>query len=328
MDSENQSVATETAAAPEAVQAPDQTSSIATSSKINLPTGSEVKAEPPYTPNFKVKAYDNEYEIPEGFRGYINKDNEKNFREVFEKFYAVDVMKDKLQKTRGENESLSKTKSEYDTLSKSLSGMSRYIEEKDYDSFFNALKIDEKDLQKWMYEKLRQGELPPDQQAIFQKNNEYRQSKYQLEAQNEEFRNELNSLKEQQTQFSIAKRGQELDSIINRPEILSVAQSFDSRLGQPGAFRSEVISRAAFEFQNSGKDLSAEEAVNNAMKIVAWNQQSSSEQGDKVIPPQAGQKKPTLPSMQGKATSPVSQKITSLDDLKRLRSQSIRIENN
>jgi len=320
MEAENQSVAESTTV--------ESTSTQVESAPSN--SSEQSSAEPAeYTPNYKVKAYDNEYEIPETFRSYINKDNEKNFREVFEKAFAIDHMKTKLEKTRSENESLGQYKSNYENINKNLAKASKYVEKGDFGSLFNFLQIPEQNIQQWMYDKLKRGDLPPEAQQIAQKNDEYLQKQYELESQNEAFRQELEGVKEQQTQFAIAKRTQELDSVINRPEINSVVKNFDAKLGQDGAFKNEVIRYAAFEAQNTGRDLSAEEAVNEVYKRIAWNQNSVSDSnGDKVLPPQAGQKKPTLPSMQGKATSPVTQKIKNLDDLKNLRKQMINIENN
>jgi hypothetical protein len=70
--------------------------------------------------------------------------------------------------------------------------------------------------------------------------------------------------------------------------------------------------------QATGKNLSVEEAVSETLKYVAWNNQGT---GEKVVQPQAASSKPVLPNVAGQATSPVSQKIKSLDDLKKLREQ-------
>lgn len=323
METEGQSVAQDTTVTTEVSQATEAPAQLET--QTAQATQPEVKD---WTPNYKVKAYDNEYEIPEGFRAYINKENEKNFREVFEKFYAVDHMKGKLEKTRTENESLKKFKGEYDLITSNLSKADKFLQNKDFGSLFNFFNLDIKDIQTWMYNELKKQELPPDQQALYNQNNEYLKQKYTLEEQAEAYRQELESLKAQQQEFAIAKRGQELDSILNRPEIASVAKNFDAKLGQAGAFRNEVIRRAAFEFQSSGKDMSPEEAVNEALKTLTWDKANEpSNQGDRVLPPQANQKKPTLPNLQGKATSPVSQQVKSIEDLKKLRNQSIRFEN-
>jgi hypothetical protein len=282
---------------------------------------------PEWSPNYKVKAYDAEYEIPEDFRSYLNKENEEKFRKVFERSFAFDVMKEKLEKTRANNENLSKIKSEYDTISSRLGQASKFIQNNDFGSFFGLIGVDKTAVQKWMYDQLKQEELPPEQRAVYEKNNEYLQKQYELEQMLEQYKGELEGIKGQSQEIALAKRHQELDSVLNRPEISEVVKSFDAKLDQTGAFRNEVIQRAAFIAQSSGKDLSAEEAVNETLKVIAWNKANeTSASGDRVLQPN-GQKKPTLPSMQGKATSPVAQQVKSIDDLKKLRAQQVIIQN-
>lgn len=315
------------------VPAPEQSAPVVETPQKSVDSGAQApqsmeSADREWKPNFKVKAYDAEYEIPENFRGLINKDNEKNFREVFEKAFAIDVMKGKLEKTRSENETLAKVKSEYDNISKNLNQASKFIQNNDYGSFLKLAGIDEKSLQKWMYNKLKQDELPPEQKQVYEQNNAYQQKQYELEQMVDQYRSELEGLKGQSQEFAVAKRSQELDSVLNRPEVAEVAKSFDAKFGQDGAFKNEVIQRAAFAWQQSKKDLSAEEAVQEALKVIAWNKaNNTSSEGDTVIQPKAGQNKPTLPNMQGKATSPVAQQIKSIDDLKKLRAQQITIQN-
>jgi hypothetical protein len=273
----------------------------------------EVQAAPEWKPNYKVKAYDNEYEIPEDFRAFINQENEKKFRDTFEKAFALDEMKGKYHKTK---ESYEKVNNDYTQVQTGLKTLGKYLENDDFDSFFENLKIPEKKLQEWMYKKLTMNEMPPEQRGIYQKNQEYLKKQYELEQQTESMQSKLAELEQYKQQESIANRQKELDNVLNRPEIQSTMQQFDSKLGQAGAFRNEVIQRAAFVAQTQGKDLSPEEAVQEVLKIVSWNQQGS---GDKVLPPQAGEKKPVLPSLSGKATSPVAKQIKSIEELKKLR---------
>lgn len=283
---------------------------------------------PEWKPDYKVKSYDNEYEIPEDFRSYINKENEAKFKDVFSKAYAVDVLKGKLEKTRAENESLGKVKGEYENISKQLGMASKFIQNNDFGSLFNLIGVDNAKIQKWMYEQLKKEELPPEQKAVYDQNNAYLQKQYELEQMVEQYKAELEGIKGQSQEIAIAKRHQELDSVLNRPEIAEVAKNFDAKLGQSGAFKNEVIQRAAFVAQTSGKDLSAEEAVNEALKIIAWNKANgTSADGEQVVQPSQGVKKPTLPSLQGKATSPVAQQVKSIEDLKKLRAEQIKIQN-
>lgn len=290
--------------------------------------GSEEKAaaaaiDNAYKPNYKVKAYDNEYEIPEKFRAYINKENEKDFRETFERTFALDEMKNKYHKTRDTYQTIQK---EYSTLQSNINQLSKYVENGDFDSFFKGIEIPEEALQKWMLQKLQMKDLPPEQQQVYNNQQELRQKAYQLEMENQRLLAEHTELKSSQEQQLISQRYSELDQTISKPEVEAVAKNFDSRLGQPGAFKQEVINRAAFVYQTTGKDLSVDEAVKEVLKIVAWNTNGAS--SDAVVTQQGQQQapKPTLPNVAGKATSPAAQKVKSIDDLKKLRNQTIKSE--
>jgi vacuolar-type H+-ATPase subunit I/STV1 len=268
-----------------------------------------------WKPNYKVKSYDKEYEIPEDFRSYINKDNEPKFREVFEKYYGLDGMKEKYHKTR---ENYEKVNKEYGTISKSLDELSYYLNNNDYDSFFNKIKIPEKALQEWMYKKLSLSELPKDQQELYSKNSEYTKRLWETEQKLKEYEEKLHGFESMTTQQVVSQRAQELDMTLSKPEISAVAKAFDERLGQDGAFKQEVISRAAFMAQSKGVDLTVEQAVAEVLKLVGAVPQAQPQQGVKVIP---AQPKPTLPNVSGGATSPVTQKVTTIEDLKALRKQ-------
>lgn len=270
-----------------------------------------------YKPNFKVKAYDNEYEIPEKFRSYINKENEKEFKDVFEKAFALDEMKGKYHKTR---ESYQETQKVNGQLINRFNQLGKFVDNKDYDSFFKEAGIPDVELQRWMLQKLQMKDLPPEQQQVYNNQQELRQKAYQLEMENQRLQSEYGQMQTAQQQQMLSQRVNELDKAISAPEVSAVAKSFDSRLGQPGAFKNEVINRAAFVYQTQGKDLSVEEAVKEVLKIVAWNTQGNP--GDNVVTQQSVQQpsKPTLPNVAGKATSPAAQKVKSIDDLRKIRS--------
>jgi hypothetical protein len=277
----------------------------------------------PYAPNYKVKAYDSEYEIPENYRQFINEKNEKEFRQLFSKAYGLEVMQGKNVKLREENESYKKEITEkYLPISRGLDVANKYLENKDYDSFFDLLKIDEKDLQSWMLRKLQMKDLPVEQQELYTKNSTTQKQLYELERQSEQYRQELESLKAQSTQAVVQQRTNELDTVLSRPDVKSVADRFDARLNQAGAFRNEVIQRAQFIFQTKGDDLSAEQAVEEFMKIIMLDKPSSNP-NNVVIQPKAVQKAPMLPNVAGQTNSPAAQKITSMADLQKLKKQAI-----
>lgn len=274
-----------------------------------------------WSPNYKVKAYDNEYEIPENFRSYINQENEKNFKEVFERSFAFDTIK---QKYKDAHSKYQEVNGKYDTISKNLDKLSKYVQNGDYDSFFNSIQIPEAAIQQWIYNKLQIQDLPQEQQQLYNKNSEYQKQLSSMQEQYEEMQSKLGEFESYKQEQAIQQRHSELDSAIVNSEYKSLAESYDARVGQPGAFKNEVILRAAAVANATGKDLSVQEAVQEFAKLVAWNQQNG---GQAAGVAQKGQGRPTLPSVSGKASSPVAPQVKSIEDLKKLAKAAIQGQN-
>jgi predicted nucleic acid-binding Zn-ribbon protein len=313
-------VSTESSPAPEAAPAqPTQTEAPAQAAAA----GTEAATPPAWTPNYKVKSYDNEYEIPEDFRSYINQENEKKFREVFERHFAFDTIK---QKYKDAHTKYQEVNGKYDTVSKNLDKLSKYVQNGDFDSFFSTIKIPEGEIQKWIYNKLQVKDLPQEQQQLYTKNSEYQRQLMEREERMSEMENKLAEFESYKQEQAIQKRHSELDSAINNGEYKQIAESYDARVGKPGAFKQEVILRAAAVANATGKDLSAEEAVQELAKLVAWNNQNG---GQAVSAPQAKSGgRPTIPSVSGKASSPVAPQVKSIEDLQRLAKEAGRMSQN
>ena len=274
-----------------------------------------------WTPNYKVKAYDNEYEIPENFRSYINQENEKNFKEVFERSFAFDTIK---QKYKDAHSKYQEVNGKYDNISKNLDKLSKYVQSGDFDNFFSSIQIPEAEIQKWIYNKLQIQSLPQEQQQLYNKNSEYQKQLSSMQEQYEEMQSKLGEFESYKQEQAIQQRHSELDSAIVNSEYKSLAESYDARVGQPGAFKNEVILRAAAVANATGKDLSVQEAVQEFAKLVAWNQQNG---GQAAGVAQKGQGRPTLPSVSGKASSPVAPQVKSIEDLKKLAKAAIQGQN-
>lgn len=282
------------------------------SSAPEAPAPASAAPAQPWAPNYKVKAYDNEYEIPENFRSYINQENEKNFKEVFERSFAFDTIKQKYKDAQTKYQDVN---GKYETVSKNLDKLSKFVQNGDFDSFFNTIQIPETEIQKWIYNKLTLQDLPKEQQQLYTKNSEYQRQLLSMQEQYEEMQGKLSEFEDYKTQQAVQQRVSELDSVIGSSEYKSLAESYDARVGKPGAFKNEVILRAAAVANATGKDLSVQEAVQELARLVAWNQQNGGQASGVA---QKGQSRPTLPSVSGKASSPVAPQVKSIEDLKKL----------
>jgi hypothetical protein len=265
-----------------------------------------------WTPNYQVKAYDNEYEIPEGFRSYINKENEKNFKEVFERSFAFDTIKQKYKDAHTKYQDVN---GRYETVSKNLDKLSKFVQTGDFDNFFGSINIPEQAIQKWIYDKLQIQDLPQEQQQLYTKNSEYQRQLSSMQEQYEEMQSKLGEFETYKQEQAIQQRHSELDNAIYSGDYKSLAESYDARVGQPGAFKNEVILRAVAVANSTGKDLSVQEAVQDFAKLVAWNSQNG---GQAAGVAQKGNSRPTIPSVSGKASSPVAPQVKTIEDLKKL----------
>jgi hypothetical protein len=300
----NEVVQQDVSSAPEVMDTP----AVETAAPAVAPTpGAEA-----WTPNYKVKAYDNEYEIPENFRSYINQENEKNFKEVFERSFAFDTIKQKYKDAHSKYQDVS---GRYENVSKNLDKLSKFVQNGDFDSFFGSINIPEQAIQQWIYNKLQIQDLPQEQQQLYTKNSEYQRQLLTMQEQYDEMQSKVSAFESYKQEQALQQRHSELESAIYGGDYKSLAESYDARVGQPGAFKNEVILRAAAVANSTGKDLSVQEAVQDFAKLVAWNQQNG---GQAAGVAQKGNSRPTIPSVSGKASSPVAPQVKSIEDLKKL----------
>lgn len=271
-----------------------------------------------YQPNFKFKAYGQEYEIPEFVRQAVkDQATEKQLKEIFEKAYGLEVMKPKLEKSRTD---LGQVQSEYKRLKNNTNQLGMYIQNRDFDSFFDALKVPVKDLQSWMLMRLQEQELPPHAQAEIQRARQIQRDNYSLYNRNQEL---SETALGQQEQAKI----QELQSVFTRPDVQAVMSSFDQRQGA-GSFEREVIRRAAMEEQLYGKrDVSAEAVVNDLLAMLGGQTGANNAPVPPAFQPPQGNgqgqtpatgKPPVIPNVGGKNSSPAKKLPRSLDDLRKL----------
>ena len=287
--------------------------------KNNVTKGAVIPSVDEWKPNYKVKAYGKEYEIPEDFRSYINKDNEKKFKEVFERTFTADEYKSRSDQFKLKAEQMEKAiKEQYSPISQRWEKLQKYMQKQDFDSLFAEAGLKERDLQEWMLKKLQLKDLPPEQQQVYNENRAHQQRLEQLESENNQFKSQLGKMSEYQRQAAIQQRNVEFDSHINQPGVVEAAKAFDERLGQPGAFKIEVLKRAVALAQVSGRDPTIQECVDDAMKAIGWNPNSQPQAQQNAAP---SAPKPTLPNISGKAASPVAQKIKSMADLRKLKEQ-------
>ena len=308
--------------APQSTQSSQQSSIAEAISKKAAANQSAAQVTPPVTPaapawapNFKVKSYDKEYEIDEMFRPLIkDQETEKKVRSVFEKAYGLDEMKPKYQKAREELEGIRPTLKEYDTLKNSLSNLSEMYNKGDLENFFKTIGVPDQVLFSYVQKRLEYNDLTPEKRAEYDRMVASRNENYSLQSRYQGMEQQFQAM---QTQI----RGQEMRMELSQPGVHEVAQQYDSAVG-PGAFAQEVMNQGLFVWKTQGKDISAKEAIDLVMQRVkpllgnVVSQQTTQQQAAPVVPKPA-----VIPNISGTSTSPVKQKVRSLEDLKKLQKQ-------
>lgn len=270
--------------------------------------------------NFKYRVRDEEKEFDEWIRPVVK--DEETYKRV-QDFYTAQAGIELAKQERDE------IQTKFETMNDSLNTVNRYVHSGDARGFIEALGLPKKMFIDYAINELKYQELSPEERARVDAENQGRLRMHQLEMQNEGLQKQY---EEQQKQLE-DQQGQQLrvqlDHGLNGSDILPYAQDYDTRVGRQGAFRQAVIDRGIFQAQVNGIDMSAQEAINDAINYLglraagAPNQPNvqAGTQGHQQVHPAS---KPVIPNIQGRGTSPTGSKLpTSIDDIRRIRAEKL-----
>lgn len=269
-------------------------------------------AQPPaYTPNLKYKVKGEEKEFPEWLKKQItDAEVEKQARDVFERADGLAEVKSDRERLVQENTAM---REQWAPIVQNVQNVVGHLQKGDLDSFFESVNISEAQILKYALHRLQLRENPQQLQA-------YEQTR-QMQLQNQQLQDQLQQSQAGYQDFAVQTRTMQLDAQLQRPEILTVAQAFDQRVGRPGAFRTEVVNRGAM-YAGVGKDISAETAVSEVLQIIGGSPQPAgplaANQGQiaPAGPAAANDPKPTFPVIRGKSGAPVQKAFTSTDAIR------------
>lgn len=289
--------------------------------------GQTPQAAPSWQPNYKFKAFDKEHELDPMFRTLIkDAETEKQVKSFASKAFALEPMKAEKERIRTEYETF---KSTNEPTLRAVNQLNKLLGNKDYENFFKGLKIPDEDIFAYVQKKLDLMQMPPDQKAEWDKQNQIRMQNYQLE-------NQYTEMQERYQSQMVESRKMEFAQVLSRPDVASYAQAWDQKAGEIGAFRNLVIDEAKAIYMQTGQDMSSEQAINHAIqkfgKIVQpgavsvvnpnQSQMDMSQPGQNQYPngngQQSTQRPPIIPNVAGRGTSPVKKRPQNLEDLKAL----------
>lgn len=304
---ETTTTATETSSAPE--------TTVETSSSETQ--GASPESQPtqqPYTPNYKFKAMDEEYEIDEEYRGYIkSQEDEKRIKRLFEQFKGVDKIKmreQEYQKKWSEAEPYVQKAQNYDM---SFGAFNKLVQSGEYKKAFDLFQVPKEVIYKTALQYAEYDELPQQQKEVYNQLNHQESLNQQLYQQYQETQTQLQQIKSE-------ARKTELQNLLSQPEVKTIAERYDQAYG-PGTFKQQIINRGKQHFAATGQDLTAtqvaQEFIQFAKPFLSVPQAPTTQ-----TVPQAPKEVPVIPATgSSSGSSPGPAKIKNLAALKKLAEQ-------
>lgn len=282
-------------------------------SKTPQPAGAAAGAGPTpasYQANYKFKVLDKEHEFDDFLKGIVkDQDTEKKVRDLYERAFGLDSVKADRQALKAQ---LAETNVKITETDKALATLGDYVQKGDLDSFFEAMSIPKEKVLRYALD-IVQREQDPAAKAKWESDRQAASRSQYYETQNQQ-------LQQSQQEFAVQRRVFELDNVLSRPETTPVVQAYEAGIGSPGAFREYVI-RIGQAFAAQGQDISAEQAVQEAVKhlravnpTLGMNHAAQQAEGPRVV---MANQKPVLPNIQGRGMSAVRSTVKSIDDLKK-----------
>lgn len=274
------------------------------------------QAPAPWTPDFKFKVMDQEHEIEEMYRPLIkDEDTLKKIRRLHEQALGVPHLEASRDEFKNKYTAAAPRLQEYEVVEKNMNRLSHFVKQRDFHSFFDALKIPKTEILNWVKQELTFADLPQEVQ------NQIMQAR-QVSAQAYDAQSELQRIQAEQQEQARSQMLQTIDTSI-ATEAGDVAKAFNERVQDPLAFRNAVITRGSQIMDQTGQKLPVSEVIKivtqDLTRLMGYQPAAQTPGGPpNVIPPkgaQAGQAPPVIPNLQGSGASPVQKGIKSMKDL-------------
>ncbi len=169
----------------------------------------------------------------------------------------------------------------------------------------------------WVADQINYNQLPPEQKEILDARRNAEQRAFAAEKQASSYQTQHEQILTTQVQMA-------LDSCLARPEVQTVAQAFDARMGKEGSFLAEVRRRGDYAWRTRNELVPPEKLVQELVSFlgpVAPQPAAAPEIPVAAAPPQGGRqgttKAPTvIPNISGNHTSAVKPQVRSIADIK------------
>jgi putative lipoic acid-binding regulatory protein len=266
-------------------------------------------AEIDFKPSFVYKVKDEEFQFDDRVKSVIkSKADEDYFRDIYTKASGLDTYK---QKVGAYESQINELTSGLDELSQGFHRIKELRDSGKMDELVHTLGLKDEDIVNYALEIARLNQLPQEEKKVIQQARDY-------ERENRELKSKLsqveNTYKTTTYEKSVQQDFQELQSMVSSASDLAEAMR-----SKGIDLQAEVINVGMSEFGRRGEDISIKDAFQIVVNKYGWLKDINKQPVQKELP--RIDEKDTLPIIKGGNSVPVSQEITSIEQLQELYSR-------
>lgn len=268
-----------------------------------------------YVPNFKYKAQGKEFEIPEKYHSLItDKASEEEVKTLLGKAATVDEYKNQIETEKTNHR---QTSENFQKMQGGAAYLRSCYAKGDFDKMFAAMNIPPDNVYKWVLDKVNYEKLPPEQKAQVDRERN-------LATQAEESQNRVSQVSQRELGLAVQVKGMQLDQTLGKADVKAMADTFDSKVGKPGAFRDAIIEhgKSVWALSNYRTDLTPEQAVQSFVEKYGLQALLGTPPVQTAAPGGAAAGAPAqppvkvIPNVTGRSTSPIKQPVKRIEDYK------------
>lgn len=270
------------------------------------PEGEE--SAPAYEPKLKFKVRDEEHDMEEWVKDYIkDEDTEKKFVDLFTAQKGIELAKQEREEFKGK----------FQDLEQAVVHVSKLAQEGKIGRFIEELGLSKQAFIDYAINEIQYAQLPEEDRR---KIDAQRQQQFQAEQQS----TQLTQMEQAYQQQQVENRKLELNYTLMKPEYSQAEQAYDTSVGTPGAFRTLVAQCGNYHWNQYGKDIGTEQAVQEAIRLGRVNVEAAPTQtgnvGTQERPVQQAEK-PVIPNFKAGGASPAKKAFTSVDEIRKYANQ-------
>jgi hypothetical protein len=281
--------------------------------KVAAGTPKEVETST-FTPQFKIKVMEQEKEIPEFLRGLLKDEaSQKQVHELVTKAMGLDFVVPKLAESRKQAQQFQQ---ERDGVLGQINEVKQLYARGDLDGFFKKLNIPEERILQWVADRINYNQLPVDQKQLIDSRKQAEDRALAAETQSSTLQSRNEQILSQQVQMA-------LETELARPEVKSVAEAFDSRMGKQGAFVEELRRRGDHAWFSKNELVPPSKLVQEMMQFLgpiapsAPTVQTVVASPAAATPNQTKQAPSVIPNISGRSTSAIKPTVKNIDDIRK-----------